>query len=85
MIIQHESRVVTQRPYSDLSVRPARLKVASRPSGYRRMDIPGHTTQAGTRIDYYVGPRDYSTCAACGTRQQRTSARIGRLGMSEPM
>jgi hypothetical protein len=27
------------------------------------MDIPGPTTQVGTRIDYSVGPWDYSTCA----------------------
>jgi hypothetical protein len=28
-----------------------------------RMDIPGPTTQVGTRTDYSVGPWDYSTCA----------------------
>jgi hypothetical protein len=28
------------------------------------MDIPGPTTQVGTRTDYSVGPWDYSTWAA---------------------
>jgi hypothetical protein len=27
------------------------------------MDIPGPTTLVGNRIDYSVGPWDYSTCA----------------------
>jgi hypothetical protein len=27
------------------------------------VDIPGPTTPMGTRIDYSVGPWDYSTCA----------------------
>jgi hypothetical protein len=27
------------------------------------MDIPGPTTPVGTRTDYSVDPRDYSTCA----------------------
>jgi hypothetical protein len=28
-----------------------------------RIDIPGPTTQVGSRTDYSVGPSDYSTCA----------------------
>jgi hypothetical protein len=28
-----------------------------------RMDLPRPTTSVGTRIDYSVGPWDYSTCA----------------------
>jgi hypothetical protein len=26
------------------------------------MDLPGPTTSVGTRIDYSVGPLDYTTC-----------------------
>jgi hypothetical protein len=38
-------------------------------------DISGPNTQAVTGTDYYVGPRDYSTCATwcktmCSIRQQ---------------
>jgi hypothetical protein len=33
-------------------------------AGCYRMDIPGPTTQVGTRTDYSVGPWDYSNWAA---------------------
>jgi hypothetical protein len=51
---------------------------------------PSPTTQAGTGSDYYVGTQGHSTCGpwcktAYSARQQRTSTRLGRLGMSEPM